>query len=130
MSDEVTSPLGVQTSLTVAMPRDTNPGGDIFGGWLMSQMDLAGGVAAARRAHGRTVTIAVNGMVFHHPVKVGDLVACYADIHAVGRTSITIGIEAWASSHYFPSEPVRVTEGVFTYVAIDKDGQPRALEDE
>lgn len=121
------NPQGEQTIAIVAMPADTNPTGDIFGGWIMAQMDVAGGVAAAKRAGGRTATIAVQEMEFHKPIKVGDLVRLYADIIKVGRTSITINIQAWADDHYEPTVPTKVTEGVFTYVAIDNNGTPRPV---
>ena len=121
------NPRGEQTISIVAMPSDTNPVGDIFGGWIMSQMDVAGGVAAAKRAGGRTATVAVKEMEFHKPVRVGDLVRLYAEIIKVGRTSITINIEAWADDHYKPTIPVKVTEAIFTYVAIDDDGKPRPV---
>ena len=120
-------PQGMLTSRTVAMPRDTNTHGDIFGGWLMSQMDLAGGVAAGQRAKGRIVTVAVEKMVFHLPVKVGNVVSCCADVIKVGRTSITVKIEVWAQRHDDLDEPAKVTEGIFTYVALDKNRRPRAV---
>jgi acyl-CoA thioesterase YciA len=110
----------------VAMPADANPFGDIFGGWLLSQMDLAGGKVAARRAKGRTATVAVTGMSFHRPVFVGDEVTCYAKIVRVGTTSITVKIESWVrrgtGEEYIP-----VTEGTFTYVAVDGNRRPRPV---
>ena len=109
------------------MPSDTNTHGDIFGGWLMSQMDLAGGIAAGQRAKGRIVTVAVEEMVFHLPVKVGNVVSCYAEIIKVGRTSITVKIEVWAQRHDDLDEPAKVTEGIFTYVALDKNRRPRPV---
>lgn len=111
---------------TIAMPADTNPAGDIFGGWLMAQMDLAAGNAAARRARGRCATIAVDGMVFHRPVLVGDEVSLYADILSVGRTSMKIKVEAWRRSRE-GEERMKVTEAMFTFVAIDVDGRPRPV---
>ena len=120
-------PQGMLTSRTVAMPRDTNTHGDIFGGWLMSQMDLAGGVAAGQRAKGRIGTVAVEKMVFHLPGKVGNVGSCYADVIKVGRTSITVKIEVWAQRHDDLDEPAKVTEGIFTYVALDKNRRPRAV---
>ena len=111
---------------TLAMPADANPNGDIFGGWVLAQMDLAGGVAAAGRAGGRTVTVAVEAMRFHAPIAVGDLVTCYASVVKSGRTSITVAIETWARRRRGPVE-VRVTEGTFIYVAIDEQGRPRPL---
>ncbi len=110
----------------LAMPADTNPSGDIFGGWLMSQMDIAGGIAAAVRAKGRAVTVAVEGMEFHQPVYVGDLVSCYADVVATGTTSITVKVETLARRRA-GGETVKVTEGTFVFVAIDSDGRPRPV---
>ena len=89
-------PRGELTTSTMAMPKDTNPSGDIFGGWLMSEMDIAGSIAAWHRARGRVATVAVRGMAFHLPVHIGDVLSCYTDIIEVGTTSITINIEAWA----------------------------------
>ena len=109
---------------------DTNPRGDIFGGWLMSQMDLAGGIMATRRAKGRTATIAVDEMLFHKPVHIGNVVTCYADVIRVGTTSMSIKIEAWAQQYAELGGPHKVTEGVFTYVAIDQERKPRPVPDE
>jgi acyl-CoA thioesterase YciA len=110
----------------IAMPADANPNGDIFGGWLLAQMDLAGGNLAGRRARGRCATIAVDAMVFVEPVFVGDEVSCYGELLRVGRSSMTIRIEAWRRS--LNAETARkVTEGVFTYVAIDDAGRPRPV---
>jgi acyl-CoA thioesterase YciA len=108
------------------MPADANPAGDIFGGWVLSQMDLAGGVLAHRRAQGRAATVAVTGMTFHLPVFVGDEVSCYAEIVKTGRTSVTVKIESWARRNA-TDEHVKVTEGTFTYVAIGADRKPRPL---
>lgn len=110
----------------LAMPADTNPSGDIFGGWLMSQMDIAGGIAAAARAEGRVVTVAVEGMEFHQPVYVGDLVSCYADVVATGTTSITVKVETRARRRA-GGDTVKVTEGTFVFVALDADGRPRPV---
>lgn len=110
----------------IAMPADANPSGDIFGGWVLSQMDLAGGTVAGRHAKGRVATVAITGMTFHLPVFVGDEVSCYAEIVKTGRTSITIKIESWARRSR-GDERVKVTEGVFTYVAIGPDRRPRPL---
>ena len=123
------SPEGEIAIMTVAMPADANPAGDIFGGWLLAQMDIAGGVAASGRAKGRTATIGIKEMEFHKPVKVGDRLTCYADIMRIGRTSLTIAIEAWTTNHYTQTAPSKVTEGVFIYVALDKDGKPRPVPD-
>jgi acyl-CoA thioesterase YciA len=126
MPRDASKPHGELTIRTLAMPSDTNPRGDIFGGWLMSQMDIAGGVASSQRAHGRTVTVAVEGMVFHEPVKVGNVLCCYTDILKVGTTSITVGIEAWALNQDVKSR-VKVTEAIFTYVAVDDNGNKRPI---
>ena len=113
----------------VAMPSDTNPTGDIFGGWLMSQMDLAAGTAAARRAKGRTATVFVDSMSFLRPVHVGDEVSFFTDIIHVGRTSLRIQVQAWRQTR-FEETSDKVTEGVFTFVALDEDGRPRPLDPE
>jgi len=107
----------------IAMPADANPYGDIFGGWLLSQMDLAGGAAARRRAKGRTVTVAITAMTFHRPVFVGDEVTCYAEIVRVGRTSITVKVESWVRRG-IGEEQIAVTEGVFPYGAVGEDRRP------
>ncbi len=111
---------------TLAMPADANPSGDIFGGWLMAQMDIAGGIVAGVRAGGRVATVAVDGMEFHQPVYVGDLVSCYAEVARVGRSSIAIKVETLARRRQ-GGETVKVTEGTFTYVAIDDDRRPRRV---
>ena len=126
-ADTPAGPRGEMAIRTLAMPRDTNPSGDIFGGWVMSQMDVAGGVTAGARAKGRVATVAVQGMVFHRPVHVGDVVCCYADIQEVGRTSITILVEAWVLRDRHAADRLKVTEGVFTYVALDADGTKRRV---
>ena len=112
----------------VAMPADTNPHGDIFGGWLLCQMDLAGSIFATRRAGGRVVTVAVTAMNFHRPVLVGDEVTCYCDIEKIGRTSITVKIESWARRG-IGDTAIKVTEGVFTYVRVGADGKPQPVGD-
>jgi acyl-CoA thioesterase YciA len=112
---------------TIAMPGDANPNGDIFGGWLLAQMDLAGGVVAVQRAHGRVATIAIEAMKFHKPVLIGDQVSCYAWILKTGRSSITMKIETWVR-RIRGDVHIKVTEGVFTYVAIDTERHPRPLE--
>ena len=110
---------------TLAMPADTNPNGDIFGGWIMSQMDIAGGLASKNRSNSRISTVAVESMSFIHPVKVGDVVCCYADIIRVGNTSMRIKLEVWVMPHPYKSEARhKVTEGFFTYVAINDNGHP------
>ena len=111
---------------TVAMPSDTNPAGDIFGGWLMGQMDLAAGNAAARRARGRCATIAVDGMSFLSPVHVGDEVSLYARMLSIGRTSMKILVEAWRRPRH-DFESIQVTKATFTFVAIDENGRPRPV---
>jgi acyl-CoA thioesterase YciA len=110
----------------MAMPADANPNGDIFGGWLLAQMDLAGGNLAVRRARGRCATVAVDGMVFHEPVFVGDEVSCYGEVIRTGRTSISIRIEAWRRN-LATGEVRKVTQAIFTYVALGEDRRPRAL---
>ncbi|MDP2227873.1 MAG: acyl-CoA thioesterase [Moraxellaceae bacterium] len=120
------TPQGTISLQTIAMPADTNWNGDIFGGWLVSQMDLAGAVAARRRAHGRITTIAIDSMVFHQPVKIGDVVSCYTEIERVGNTSMKIRITAWETADPC-NVPRKLTEGLFTYVAIDEAGRPRAV---
>ncbi|MBL6990020.1 MAG: acyl-CoA thioesterase [Bacteriovoracaceae bacterium] len=111
---------------TLAMPSDANPDGDIFGGWVLSQMDIAGGVITKRLVKGRTVTVAVDAMTFHLPVFVGDLLCCYVSVIKIGNTSIRVKVEAWANRAY-DLEWVKVTEGVYTYVAVDKNGKPRTI---
>jgi acyl-CoA thioesterase YciA len=111
----------------VAMPADANAYGDIFGGWLLSQMDSGAGLTAARCARGRAVTVAIDAMVFHAPVKVGDEVSVYTHIDKVGRTSMTIAVEAFRR-HRSEEEETKVTEAKFTFVAIDDDGHPRAVD--
>ncbi|MFG6083710.1 acyl-CoA thioesterase [Paracoccus litorisediminis] len=119
-------PPGLPTIRTIAMPADTNPAGDIFGGWLMSQMDLAAGSVAALTARGRSATIAVEGMKFHRPVKVGDEVSLYAEIVHIGRTSMRIHVEAWRRQR--ESEITQqVTEATFTFVALDETGAARPV---
>lgn len=111
---------------TIAMPADANANGDIFGGWVLAQMDLAGGVTAVRRAQGRCATVAVDAMSFHLPVFIGDEVSCYAEIVRIGRSSIAIKVETFAT-RFKAGDTVKVTEGLFTYVAIDDTGRPRPV---
>jgi acyl-CoA thioesterase YciA len=108
------------------MPADANANGDIFGGWMMAQMDLAGAVMAIRRARGRVATVAVEAMAFHRPVMIGDLVSCYAEVERVGRTSMTVRIDAWVERRA-GGKAEQVTSGLFTYVAIDEQGRPRPV---
>lgn len=111
---------------TLAMPADTNPSGDIFGGWLLAQMDVAGGIVAYERANGRVATVAIDAMAFHAPVNVGDVVSCYAMVTGTGRTSLTVQVETWVQRAR-TGTPTKVTEGRFTYVAIGADGRKRPL---
>jgi acyl-CoA thioesterase YciA len=120
-------PRGELAIRTLAMPADTNPSGDIFGGWVMAQMDVAGGITAAQRAGGRVATVAVDGFIFHKPVNVGDVLCCYAEVVRVGNTSIAIRIEAWALRQRARDKRVKVTEGIFTFVALDENGNKRAV---
>lgn len=112
------------TLRVVPMPADTNSVGDIFGGWIMSHVDVAGAVAAARRARGRVVTVAVNALTFKKPVMVGDVVSFYAEVIHVGRTSITTKVDVYAERRLQAHECVKVTEAELTYVAIDQDRRP------
>jgi acyl-CoA thioesterase YciA len=121
-----TLPTSEPALRAIAMPADTNPQGDIFGGWLLSQMDLAGSTAAIRRAKGRVATVAVTSMTFRRPVLVGDEVSCYAEVIKVGNTSITVRIESWVRRG-IGDDPIKVTEGIFTYVAIGADRRPKAV---
>jgi acyl-CoA thioesterase YciA len=124
--DTDTEPKGALTIRTLAMPADTNPAGDIFGGWVMSQMDIAGAIAAVERVKGRVVTVAVEAMTFIAPVKVGDILCVYTTIERVGTTSITIAVEAWARRNRI-ADRVKVTEGRFVYVALGEDGRKVAI---
>ncbi|HYG85795.1 MAG TPA: acyl-CoA thioesterase [Azospirillum sp.] len=127
MSDRTPAELSGGPALrTIAMPADANPNGDIFGGWLLAQMDLAGGTVAVRRAGGRVATVGVEAMTFHKPVFIGDEVSCFATIERVGRTSIRVRIDTWAQRER-TGEAVKVTEGVFTYVAVGDDRRPREV---
>lgn len=111
----------------VPMPADLNPEGDVFGGWIMAQVDIAGGIAAARRAQGRIATIAVNSFLFKQPVSMGDVVSFYADVVRVGRTSITVNVEVYAQRHPLKEVTVKVTEATLTYVALNRDGTKREV---
>lgn len=125
--DPVPPGLDRQPAIRVtAMPADANPSGDIFGGWLMAQMDLAAGLVAMRAARGRTVTVAVEAMSFLSPVAIGDEVSVYADVVGRGRTSIRIAVEAWRRERH-AEDRHKVTDAVFTFVAIDKDRRPTPL---
>ena len=126
MSGEHEAPCREPALRALAMPADANPNGDIFGGWVLAQMDLAGAVPAARRAKGRIATVAVDAMRFHKPVFIGDLVSCYAKIVRIGTASMSVHVETWAERRHDGSE-VKVTEGTYVYVAIDKQGNPRPV---
>jgi acyl-CoA thioesterase YciA len=126
-SDE--HPRGELTVRVIAMPRDTNINGDIFGGWVISQMDQAGGIHAAEKAQGRVVTIAIDAMTFIRPVKVGDVLSVYTAVDHVGRTSLKVHIEAWAQ-RFRTHHREKVTDATFTFVAIGADGRPRPVGDE
>ena len=119
-------PRGELTVRLIAMPADTNANGDIFGGWVLSQMDQAGGIAGVERAQGRVVTIALEAMTFIRPVKVGDVLCVYTQVEAVGRTSMKIHVEAW-SQRFRTNMREKVTDATFTFVAIDDDGRPRPI---
>ena len=123
MSDDDRGELAIRT---LAMPRDTNSAGDIFGGWIMSQMDVAGATVAMRRAEGRVVTVGVESMSFHRPVFVGDALSCWGTILRVGRTSIRVRVDAYARRGRGSVEE-KVTDGVFTYVAVDDERRPRVV---
>jgi len=124
---EKSAPLDAEPAIRIiAMPADTNPSGDIFGGWLMSMMDMAGANVAYERAGGRVVTVAVNEIAFHSPVLVGDLVSCYAKVVRTGRTSLATKVEVWVRGRS-GGDAIKVTEGEFTFVAIDEDRVPRPL---
>ena len=122
----VQEPDGALTVRTLAMPADTNPAGDIFGGWVMSQMDIAGAIAAVERAKGRVVTVAVEAMTFISPVKVGDILCVYTSIERVGTTSITVAVEAWVRRNRLDDRQ-KVTDGHFVYVALGDDGRKRQV---
>ncbi len=123
--DKDTTPPSMRS---IAMPSDTNPAGDIFGGWILSQMDLAGGSHAFYIAQGRVSTVAVTGMQFHLPVYVGDEVSCYCATHHIGTTSIAVLVETWVRRRRL-EKAVKVTEGLFTFVALDEHGHPRPVRD-
>ena len=125
-SDE-SGPRGDLCTRTLAMPADTNANGDIFGGWLLSQMDIAGGVAASKIAKSRTVTVSIEAMNFRKPVYVGDLVSVHANLVRIGRTSMTIHLEAWVLRRK-EMKSILVTDGNFTYVSIDEQGHPQPIQ--
>ncbi|MBH1978998.1 MULTISPECIES: acyl-CoA thioesterase [unclassified Simplicispira] len=111
----------------IPMPADTNGNGDIFGGWVMAQVDLAGSVLPARHVQGRMATVAVNEFVFKHPVRVGDILSFFSSVKRIGRTSITVDVEVFAERFSEQGNYVKVTEALVTYVAIDAEGRPRPL---
>ena len=120
---ETEQPRGELVIQTIAMPKDTNRDGDIFGGWLVSQMDLGSAILAGKVAKGRVVTVAIEGMSFLNPVRVGDTVACYAWLEKIGRSSMRICVDVWVT-RYRTDERVKVTSGVFTYCALGLEGKP------
>jgi acyl-CoA thioesterase YciA len=126
MDTTTSEPSGTLTIRTLAMPADTNPAGDIFGGWVMSQMDIAGAIAAVERVRGRVVTVAVEAMTFIAPVKVGDVLCVYTRIERVGTTSITVGLEAWVRRNRLDQRQ-KVTEARFVYVSLDETGKKRPI---
>ncbi len=127
-SDKLTEePTGSLAIRILAMPKDTNVNGDIFGGWLVSLMDLGASITAKERCKGRCVTVAIDKMVFHYPVHVGDTVCCYTELLRVGRTSMTIRVQAYAVG-IASEQRVKVTEGIFTFVAVDQQGRPRSVD--
>ena len=124
--DTTPTPRGKLSLQTVAMPKDTNANGDIFGGWLLSQMDIAALITASEVADGRAATVAIDSMAFLTPVHVGAVVSCYCDVLEIGRSSVRILVEVWIKSKV-DGEPMKVTEGVFVFVAIDESGRTRAI---
>ncbi len=120
------SPRGELSLRTLAMPRDANPSGDIFGGWVLSQMDIAAGMSASQRARGRVATVAIDAMTFKLPVYVGDILCVYTDIERIGTSSMAIHVEAWALRDRM-GQRLKVTEGQFTFVAIDEQRKPRPV---
>ncbi len=124
--DATNEPRGELTVRVAAMPGDTNANGDIFGGWVLSQMDQAGGIAAVEKAKGRVVTIAIDAMTFIRPVRVGDVLCVYTYVEKVGRTSMKIHIEAWAQ-RFRSHLTEKVTDGAFTFVCVDDAGRPRPV---
>ena len=130
MDDRLSPPRTEAELRTIAMPADTNPYGDIFGGWLLSQMDVAGGTYAMTRTGGRVATVGIEAMSFHRPVYVGDRVSCHCRTERIGRTSITVHVETWVrrTRPGRTPEQIKVTEGMFTFVALGEDGAKRVIE--
>ncbi|CAG0911029.1 unnamed protein product [Cyprideis torosa] len=122
----VAEPKGELTTRTLAMPADANPAGDIFGGWVLSQMDIAGGICAHERAEGRVVTVALDGMSFIQPVKIGDVLCVYTQVTRVGTSSMEVHVEAWVNRERQPNRR-KVTEACFKFVALGEDGKPTAV---
>ena len=129
MTERSNHPEGVLSLQKIAMPADTNWSGDVFGGWIVSQMDLAGAIHVERLSKGRCATIAINEMTFLVPVKVGNVISCYTKILKVGNTSVQVQIEVW-NSHDNSREPIRITQGVFTFVAVDVNGNKRQISEQ
>jgi acyl-CoA thioesterase YciA len=129
MTERSNHPEGVLSLQNIAMPADTNWSGDVFGGWIVSQMDLAGAIHVERLSKGRCATIAINEMTFLVPVKVGNVISCYTKILKVGNTSVQVQIEVW-NSHDNSRDPIRVTQGVFTFVAVDVNGNKRQISEQ
>ena len=125
-SDNKPVPRGILSLQTIAMPKDANANGDIFGGWLVSQMDLAAGVAARKQARGRVATVAIDAMVFLRPVKIGDIISCHTEILSIGRSSMKILVEVWETDD-LDGNQTKLTEGLFTFVAIDDGGRTRPV---
>ena len=123
---QIPNPPGGAHLRTIAMPRDANPAGDIFGGWTLSQMDLAGATFAAERTSGRVATVSVDAMKFLHPIAVGDEVSCFCTLEEEGAASIKVKIETWTRSRG-GKDAEKVTDGVFTFVAVDENGKPRRI---
>ncbi|NKB34643.1 MAG: acyl-CoA thioesterase [Pseudomonadales bacterium] len=121
---EITGELALQT---LAMPKDTNANGDIFGGWLVSQMDLAAGIMSKQITQGRSATVAIQNVAFIKPVSVGSTVSCYCRVTKTGRTSVHIAVDVWVSHRLTHQDRIKVAEGIFVFVAIDDDGKPRPI---
>jgi len=127
MSITKASPIGELALQTLAMPKDTNANGDIFGGWLVSQMDLAAGIASKKATQGRSVTVAIQNVHFISPVQVGATVSCYTKVVKKGKTSVQINVEVWTSNISIDDEPTKMADGLFVFVAIDENGKPRPI---
>lgn len=124
--DDVPAPTGELSLQTIAMPKDTNADGDIYGGWLVCQMDMAGALAASKIARGRVATVAIDRMGFMVPVEIGDVVSCYTEVTAIGRSSIQVSVEVWTQNPA-DDEAEKVTDGGFVFVAIDNNGRTRSI---